>query len=128
MIKGIGVDLISIPRVAEIWDRHGERFARRILTDYEWPSFATSTQPARLLAKRFAAKEAFSKALGTGIRPPMGFHSVSVQHNDLGQPQLMIHGDLQAHLNHQGIEHMHLSLSDEKESAMAFVVLEGKSA
>lgn len=127
MIRGIGVDLVSIPRVAEIWDKHGERFARRILTDSEWPLLLASTVPARFLAKRFAAKEAFSKALGTGIRPPMGFHCVSVQHNDLGQPHLLIHGDLESHLKEKGIAHMHLSLSDEKDAAVAFVVLEGFS-
>ncbi len=127
MIRGIGVDFVSIPRIAEIWEKHGERFARRILTDLEWPSFEATHAPARLLAKRFAAKEAFSKALGTGIRHPMGFHSVSIQHNDLGQPQFCIHGDLASYLKEKGIAHMHVSLSDEIESAVAFVVLEGKS-
>lgn len=122
------MDLVSVPRIAKIWDKHGERFARRILTELEWPSFLSSPFPARLLAKRFAAKEAFSKALGTGIRPPMGFQSVSIQHNDLGQPQLLIHGDLEFHLQEKGIAHMHLSLSDEQEAAVAFVVLEGHSA
>jgi len=125
VITGIGVDIVSIPRVAAIWERHGARFAQRILTELEWPTYTESSAPARLLAKRFAAKEAFSKALGTGIRPPMGFHSVSVQHDSLGQPQFMIHGDLALHLKQKGIAHMHLSLSDEKEQAIAFVVLEG---
>jgi holo-[acyl-carrier protein] synthase len=126
VIKGIGVDIVSIPRVSEIWHKYRERFAQRILTDLEWSSFEVSHSPERLLAKRFAAKEAFSKALGTGIRPPMGFHSVSIQHNALGQPQILIHGDLELHLKEKGIAHMHLSLSDEKEQAVAFVVLEGR--
>jgi holo-[acyl-carrier protein] synthase len=128
LIKGIGVDLVSIPRIAEIWDKHGERFAQRILTDVELPAFNSSHAPARLLAKRFAAKEAFSKALGTGIRPPMGFHTVSIQHNNLGQPQLLVHGDLVSYLEEKGITDMHLSLSDEVEAVVAFVVLEGPSA
>lgn len=124
MIFGIGVDLVSIPRVADIWQRHGERFARRILAQDEWPEFLAHPRPERLLAKRFAAKEAFAKALGTGIRPPMGFHDVSVGHGALGQPVLAAHGALARHLEALGVCRMHLSISDEHEATVAMVVLE----
>jgi len=127
VIRGIGVDLVSVPRVAQVWQRHGERFARRILSAQEWPDFAASTRPERLLAKRFAAKEAFAKALGLGVRPPMGFQLVSVVHGPLGEPALAVHGALIAHLASMGVERMHLSLSDEQESTVAMVVLEGRA-
>ena len=124
MIRGIGIDLVSIPRVTGVWSRHGERFARRILSVAEWPEFATASRPDRLLAKRFAAKEAFAKALGTGVRPPMSFQLVSVLHGAQGEPVLATHGRLAEHLAARGIARLHLSLSDERDATVAIVVLE----
>ncbi len=124
MILGIGVDLVSIPRVAAVWQRHGERFARRVLSDREWPDYLASQRPERLLAKRFAAKEALAKALGTGVRGAMTFQAVSVLHDPLGAPALHLHGDLALQAQNRGIGRMHLSLSDEREATLAFVVLE----
>jgi holo-[acyl-carrier protein] synthase len=126
VIRGIGVDLVSIPRVAAVWQRHGDRFARRILSSDEWPAFAVARQPERLLAKRFAAKEALAKALGTGLRPPMGFQLVSIGHGALGEPVLSTHGVLAAHLQALGISRLHLSLSDEEDTTVAMVVLESQ--
>ena len=71
MIYGIGTDLVEPSRIASLLDRHGERFAKRILTDSEWSEFMSSGEQAMFLAKRFAAKEAFSKAMGTGLRHPV---------------------------------------------------------
>lgn len=126
MIRGIGVDLVSIPRIAEVLARHGERFARRILSPPEWSAFVAAERPERLLAKRFAAKEALAKALGTGLREPMGFQSVSIEHDALGKPALRVHGALQNYIEQRGIGAMHLSLSDEREATVAFVLLESQ--
>jgi holo-[acyl-carrier protein] synthase len=124
VIRGIGIDLVSIARVAGVWERHGERFARRILSASEWPELAATRHPERLLAKRFAVKEAFAKALGTGVRPPMSFQLVSVLHGALGEPVLATHGALSDHLAARGIDQLHLSLSDERDATVAMVVLE----
>jgi holo-[acyl-carrier protein] synthase len=124
VILGVGVDLVSIPRIAQILRRHGERFARRILSSDEWPAYLAAARPERLLAKRFAAKEALAKALGTGLRPPMVFHAASVRHGPLGEPSLAVHGALARLLAERGIARLHLSLSDEQEATIALVVLE----
>ncbi len=124
MIVGIGTDLVAIPRMADIWQRHGERLARRILSAQEWPELVASRRPERLLAKRFAAKEALGKALGTGMRHPVVFEAISVTHDLLGAPGLALHAELQAFVQARGITRLHLSLSDEREAALAFVVLE----
>jgi len=68
MIYGIGTDLVELSRIAKILKKYDERFSKKLLTDSEWPEFINSARPARFLAKRFAAKEAFSKAIGTGLR------------------------------------------------------------
>lgn len=124
MIYGIGTDIVSTGRIAAIWERHGEAFARRILAPLEWADFAANTQPARFLAKRFAAKEAFSKALGTGIRAPATWHNIRVAHDDLGKPLLDFDPELAEMLARHAIRSHHLSISDEKEMAAAFVILE----
>lgn len=124
MIRGIGVDLVSIPRVEAVWQRHGERFARRILGPGEWAEVQTATRPGRLLAKRFAVKEALAKALGTGLRPPMDFRLVSLAHGPLGEPMLATHGALARHLAALGVARLHVSLSDERDATVALVVLE----
>lgn len=124
MIYGIGTDIVSTSRIAAAWARHGEAFARRILAPQEWDGFAANTQPARFLAKRFAAKEAFSKALGTGIRPPATWHNIRVVHDELGKPMLDFDPELADLLGRHAIRGHHLSISDEKDMAAAFVILE----
>ena len=94
------------------------------LSEREMQEFAQSHTQARFLAKRFAAKEAFAKALGTGIRAPATFENIAVAHDDLGKPVLDIAPALQQCLDSKGIRYMHLSISDEKSLAAAFVVLE----
>lgn len=125
MIQGIGVDLVNPQRVAQLLDRYGERFARRVLAPEEWPQYSKSAQPALFLAKRFAAKEAFSKALGSGLRAPATLTRISVVQDRLGKPSLAFHRDLEALLQERGVHHHHLSLSDEADLVCAFVVLEG---
>ena len=124
MILGIGTDLVDIARMRAALDRHGERFARRILSPAEWPDWESSKEPARLLAKRFAAKEAFAKAVGTGIRAPVTFHAISVGHDEWGKPEFICAPELQKWLDKKGIKHVHLSMSDEEDTVVAFVVAE----
>ena len=124
MIYGIGTDIVEVSRIQGSLDRYGAAFANRVLTVEEWLAFEQSNIKARFLAKRFAAKEAFAKALGTGLRTPVTFQNISVVHDDLGKPVLDFKPKLQALLDKRGICSQHLSISDEKELAVAFVVLE----
>lgn len=124
MIFGIGTDIVEVSRIEDSLARFGNAFAERILNESEWQSYMQSNTPARFLAKRFAAKEAFAKALGTGLRGPATFQNIGVTHDDLGKPVLDIAAELQVLLDGKGIRYMHLSVSDEKNLAAAFVVLE----
>ncbi len=124
MIFGIGTDIVEVTRIEEALARFGDAFARRILSEQEWQAFGPSQTKARFLAKRFAAKEAFSKALGTGLRPPAILQNIGVAHDDLGKPLFELAPELGAHLQQRGIRVCHLSVSDEKALAVAFVVLE----
>ena len=125
MILGTGTDLIDIRRIERALARFGHRFARRVLAEDEYQRFCAHMKPAHYLAKRFAAKEAFSKAMGTGIHFPVNWHSVSVANERSGRPYLKFSEALAALLGQRGIRRAHLSLSDEVEMACAFVVLEG---
>jgi len=125
VIVGIGTDLCEIGRVQRALDRHGERFAMKILVEAEMDRFRSHRKPAAYLAKRFAAKEAFSKAMGTGIRFPVNWHNVSVDNGRSGKPMLRFSDPLAALLQSRGIAAAHLSLTDEVGMACAFVVLEG---
>jgi holo-[acyl-carrier protein] synthase len=124
MIYGIGTDIVEVARIADALERHGAAFAQRILTENEWLAFQQSNTRTRFLAKRFAAKEAFAKALGTGLRHPATFHNIGVTHDDLGKPVFDLANELQAALELKEIHCSHLSISDEKALAVAFVVLE----
>ena len=124
MIYGVGTDLIEIRRIEQALQRFGERFARRILCGPELERFRGHRQPAAYLAKRFAAKEAFSKALGTGIHAPVNWHGVWVMNHKSGKPQLEFSDDLKRLLAKKGIRNAHVSLSDEREIACATVILE----
>lgn len=124
MIYGIGSDIVAIERMRNLLGKYGDAFARRILSVDEWPAFQSSHHPANLLAKRFAAKEAFAKALGTGLRHPVSLQNISITHNHLGKPDFSLNPLLSKLLEEQGIHKHHLSLSDEKEMACAFVILE----
>ena len=124
MIFGIGTDIVSIKRIEDSLFRFGDRFLHRVLDEAEVAEYAQSAQPARFLAKRFAVKEAFSKAWGTGIGIDVGWHDVAVIHDKRGKPLLQMSHALGLRLAGQNISSMHVSISDEPEHAIAFVVLE----
>ena len=127
MIYGIGTDIVEVSRVSAILSRHGPRFARHVLTADEMPEYAAASFPERFLAKRFAAKEAFAKAIGTGLRGAVSLTNIRITHDDLGKPGLDFEPRLQALVAERGIARCHLSISDEKELVTAFVILEQKT-
>lgn len=124
MIYGVGTDIIEIPRVEQALARFGERFAMRILCEPELRRFRGHRKPAAYLAKRFAAKEAFTKALGTGIHAPANWHGVWVINLRSGRPQLEFSEPLKALLSARLIRRSHVSLTDERAMATATVILE----
>jgi len=125
MIYGVGTDIIEIPRIEAALGRFGEKFALRILCEPELRRFAAHRKPAAYLAKRFAAKEAFTKALGTGIHAPANWHGVWVINLRSGKPSLEYSPALRALLDARGVGRAHVSLTDEREIASATVILEG---
>lgn len=124
MIYGIGADIVEVPRVAALLGRYGERFAARVLAPSEWPAFRTSACPQIYLAARFAAKEAFAKALGTGLRHPVSLSRIGVTNDALGKPNLVLEPEIERLLEARGIRARHLTLTHERSVACAFVVLE----
>lgn len=124
MIHGIGSDIVEHARFERMLARYGERLAQRVLSGGEMPEFRAAADPARLLAKRFAAKEAFSKAVGSGLREPVSLGRISIAHDRLGKPVLQFDDVLRVHLSQLGICGHHLSISDERNMIVAFVVLE----
>lgn len=123
MIYGIGTDIVRIERIGAGLDRFGDRFARRVLGDAEWEDFQRSRQPARFLAKRFAAKEAAAKAFGTGFSEGIAMRDIVVVHSARGQPLLQFHARAAEFMAEQAIVAAHLSISDEDSHAIAFVTL-----
>jgi holo-[acyl-carrier protein] synthase len=126
MIYGIGTDIVAIERIEKLHEKYGVTFAARVLSLSELPEYHKHLHPARLLMKRFAAKEALSKAVGTGLLHPLTLRSISVSHDELGKPIFLFNEELKAHLTHLGVVRHHLSISDEREHAVAFVVLESR--
>lgn len=124
MIFGIGTDLVTIKRIEDALFRFGDRFLHRILSEAEVAEYAQSSQAARFVAKRFAAKEAFSKAYGTGIGESVGWHDVRVTHDALGKPMIETSESLSKRVQAQLITQIHLSITDEADHALAFVVIE----
>lgn len=124
MIHGIGTDIVEYARIEKMFVRHGVRLAERLLSENELPELGTHTDPARFLAKRFAAKEAFAKAVGSGMRHPVSLRRISVTHDGLGKPVLQFDETLRVYLAQLGINGHHLSISDERDMIVAFVVLE----
>lgn len=123
MIHGVGTDLVAIGRMRDMWQRHGERALAKLLAPEEHDACRASADPGRFLAKRFAAKEALGKALGTGIRAPVLLSSIAVRHDELGKPAFAFAAGLAGWMAERGLS-AHLSLSDEAEHALAFVVTE----
>lgn len=128
-IRGIGTDLVSIARIAAALDQHGERFRARLLTAEERRDFPEKRHDARAesrwLAKRWAAKEAVAKAFGTGIGGELSFQDIVIGREVSGRPTLSFRGKGVELARRRGVVHAHVSLSDERDIALAFVVLEG---
>ena len=124
MIYGIGIDVVEPHRIARLKEKYGERFARRVLTEIEWPGYQRTVKPVLFLANRFAAKEAFSKAMGTGFRYPVTLQCISVVQNKAGKPSFAFHPNLERLVSSRGIVGHHLTISDERSLACACVVLE----
>lgn len=131
MIYGIGTDICDLGRVRAIFERHGERFARRILSDGElvtwqersvrWPDRGIS-----YLATRFSAKEAFSKAIGLGMRLPMTWRHCEIAKAASGKPEIVLHGALKSWFEERQLT-AHVSVSDETDYAASFCVVERSS-
>jgi len=124
MIYGVGTDVVEIARIRKAIERFGDRFAKRILCPPELERFANHRLKANYLAKRFAAKEAFTKALGTGIHAPANWHGVWVANLRSGRPVLEFTDALKQYMSKKGVTSAHVSLSDEKGVAFATVILE----
>ena len=128
MIIGIGSDLIDIRRIEHSIEQYGDRFIQRLFTPVEQAKAKKRANPIPTYAKRFAAKEACSKALGTGIRKGVFFRDMGVVNQPSGQPTLELTGGALERLHSltpPGMEaHIHLSLTDERDWAQAFVVIE----
>jgi|TARA_B100001105_G_scaffold52148_1_gene39411 holo-[acyl-carrier protein] synthase len=124
VIFGVGTDIISIERVSHILEKNKQGFIKRVLSDHEQALFANKADSASYCAKRFAAKEAFAKALGTGIGRTVSFQDLTVRNNENGKPYFIPSEKLRLYLLEKNIKQAHLSLSDEKHNAVAFVVLE----
>ena len=124
MIYGIGIDLVQISRIESAVRRWGDRFLERIFTRSEIAHCSSKVRPASRFALRFAAKEAFTKALGTGFRKGIGFRQIEVENDSEGRPVFSLHGRTEEVCRHQGITKSHLSLSDDGRYAIAMVVLE----
>lgn len=123
MIVGIGTDLVDIRRIAQIQQRFAKRFVARVLVPAEQQIWQAHAQPVAYLAKRWAAKEAVAKALGTGIGAEVGFHNIEIKATASSQPLVVLHGSAQTRLQMLGGHHCWLSLSDEGHYAVAFVVV-----
>ena len=123
MLVGLGMDLTDIGRMERALQRHGARFAARILAPAEQEA-CPELRPA-FVAGRWAAKEAAVKALGSGFSAGIGFHDVEVVTLDGGRPELRLHGRAQELAEEKGVKYLHVSISHERDMAGAMVILEG---
>ncbi len=128
MIYGIGTDICDVRRIRASLDRHGERFALKILAEGEMQTWRQRSarwpeRGVRFVATRFSAKEAFSKAIGLGMRMPMTWRLCEVGRLASGQPTIVLHGVLREWFEARGLR-AHLSVTDESDYAASFVVVE----
>jgi holo-[acyl-carrier protein] synthase len=122
-VIGIGTDIVEIVRIEQVWRRHGDRFVTRILTPEERRDLAAQQQPWRYLAKRFAAKEAVAKSLGTGIGIHLSWQDIDIQRSAAGAPLVHLSPRGSALAASLGGKQVLLTLSDERAYAVAFAVL-----
>jgi len=130
MIYGIGTDVCDIRRIRAILERHGERFAQKILSDAELATWRTRSArwPDRgvsYLATRFSAKEAFSKAIGLGMRMPMTWRHCEIAKAESGKPEIVLHGTLKTWFEARQLT-AHVTVTDETDYAASFCVVEKK--
>jgi holo-[acyl-carrier protein] synthase len=130
VIYGIGTDICDVRRIRASLDKHGERFARRILAEGEFATWQSRSahwpeRGVRYLATRFSAKEAFSKAVGLGMRMPMTWRACEVGKLPSGKPVIVLHGALKAWCEARGLQ-AQVSVTDESDYAASFVVIEQK--
>jgi len=123
VIFGIGTDIVRVERMSKNLDRFGEKFARRILAESEFADFRQAGQPAHFLAKRFAAKEATVKAMGTGFANGIHMNQIAVGHDQSGKPELILTGTALEFLRAHKVTGLHISIADEQDHAVAFVTL-----
>jgi holo-[acyl-carrier protein] synthase len=128
MIYGIGTDICDIRRIRASLDKHGERFAQKVLSDNEMQTYRARSERwpergVRYVATRFSAKEAFSKAIGMGMRMPMTWRLCEVAKLPSGQPILVLHGVLKEWFEAKGLS-AHVSVSDESDYATSYCVVE----
>jgi holo-[acyl-carrier protein] synthase len=128
MIYGIGTDICDVRRIAASLERHGERFALKVLSDAEFATWQARSarwpeRGLRYLATRFSAKEAFSKAVGLGMRMPMSWKLCEIAKLPSGQPIIVLHGGLKEWFEAKGLK-AHVTVTDETDYAASFVVVE----
>ena len=128
MIYGIGTDVCDVRRIRASLARHGERFALKILSDAEFATWQQRStrwpeRGVRYLATRFSAKEAFSKAVGMGMRMPMTWRHCEIAKAPSGQPRIVLHGELKVWFEARHLS-AHVSVTDETDYAASFVVVE----
>ena len=122
MIIGLGTDITELARIKASYDRFGKRLLQKILTDEEQKNLSKS--PIAYIAGRFAAKEAAVKALGTGFSQGIGLLDVEVLRSPTGQPRLLLHGAARQRAEAMGMRTAHISISHDRNAAVAVVVLE----
>lgn len=122
MIVGIGTDIVAVARMTQSIERHGDRFARRVLAESEFAQYVDHTNPSHFLAKRFAAKEALVKALGCGFRDGISMQHIVVENDSLGKPYLVLCEAAKKRAELLGVGDLQLSLSDEEAYAVAYVI------
>ena len=124
-IIGIGIDVVDCDRIESSIERFGERFLKRVFTEGEIAYSQSMKFPARHFAARFAAKEALSKAFGTGIGKSMGWRDLDVQKKESGEPFVVLTGGAEEMANQRGVARVWISLSHTDQLGMATIVLEG---
>ncbi len=125
MILGTGIDIIEVARIASAFEKHGERFVNRVLVVDEIAYCLKHRRPAPFLAARFAAKEAISKAFGTGIGAQLGWQDMEIRRKESGEPFVVLHGKGQILFEARGGKQLHISLSHTENYAAATAILEG---
>lgn len=124
MIYAIGHDIVENERIAQLLNKVGDQFVQRLLTELEREQYNLRQDKVKFLAKRFAAKEAFAKACGTGLRTPILLSGISILNDTLGKPYFVFSTEISQWLQERNISNYHLSISDERSLSSAVVILE----